>query len=639
MNGVLGMAQLLLGTDLSPEQRHYTETVLHSAGSLLDIINGILDFSKIEAGRMDLEIADFDLRAAVEEVTELMAVRAAEKDLELVVVIDPRLPAGVRGDVGRVRQILLNLIGNAVKFTEQGQVVARVEVLSASNLAVQVRVEIIDTGIGIAPEAQANVFTSFSQGDLSTTRTYGGTGLGLSISKQLVELMGGEIGVDSTVGQGSTFWFTLGFEPAPGAGRPPPMRADLVGLSVLIVDANTTTRGNLECTLRDWGVDTSPAADGTEALALLRSRSDQNQPVALAIIDHRLPQVDGVGLARAIAGDPRIADVRLVLLRSSGRNEDHALASSVGIEAVLTKPVRQSALHDCLATVAGSEQAPSDDDSTTRATPAEPRLGSGVHLLVVDDDAVNQKVAVHMLEGQGHRVDVAADGAEAVEAVGRVRYAAVLMDCQMPDMDGYEAAQAIRALEGADRHTPIIAMTAGAMVGDRERCVAAGMDDYVTKPVWRDELLAAVGRWTKAGDTPGADTRSSRAGDPAQPDGSEVLDPATIAGLRELDGEEMANLVETFSGRTVGLVEKLRGSIEGGDSVAVARTCHTLKGASATLGASTLAELFGELEEAALTQGLAGGANILQRLEAEVRRVRPALRAAFPGSTDPTVGR
>ncbi|MDP9442004.1 MAG: response regulator, partial [Actinomycetota bacterium] len=457
----------------------------------------------------------------------------------------------------------------------------------------------------------------------------------LSISKQLVELMGGEIGVESTMGQGSTFWFTVGFELAPGAGRPLPLRADLAGLSALIVAANTTTRGNLECTLRDWGVDTSTAADGTEALAVLRSRSDQNQPVALAIIDHRLPQVDGVGLARAIAGDPRIAAVRLVMLRSSGRNEDHALASSVGIEAVLTKPVRQSALHECMATVAGSEQATSHDDPTTQATPAQPGLGSGLHLLVVDDDGVNREVAVHMLEGQGHRVDVAADGAEAVEAVGRVRYAAVLMDCQMPVMDGYEAAQAIRALEGADRHTPIIAMTAGAMVGDREWCLAAGMDDYVTKPVWRDELVAAVGRWTKAGGTPAADTRSSQTGDPSEPDGSEVLDPARITELREvLDGEEMAQLVETFSGDTVGLVEQLRGGIEDADSVAVARTCHTLKGTSATLGASSLAKLFGELEEAALTQGLAGGADILQRLEAEVGRVRPALRAAFPGSTD-----
>jgi CheY-like chemotaxis protein len=288
-------------------------------------------------------------------------------------------------------------------------------------------------------------------------------------------------------------------------------------------------------------VDTIAVADGAAALELLRSRSDQNEPVDLAIVDHRMPQMDGLGLARAIAADPSIAAVRLAMLSWSERSEDRALASSVGIEAFLTKPVRQSELYDFIVAGAGVDDASPHEDSPTQPTPAEPRSGTGVHLLVVEDNAVNQEVAVGMLERQGYRVDVAADGREAIEAVARERYAAVLMDCRMPIMDGYEAAQAIRAMEGPDRHTPIIAMTAGAMVGDRERCIAAGMDDYVAKPVWHAKLIAVLARWTEAGDTAAVGERGARTGsDLAHTDSSEVLDPDRIAGLRVLDGEQMA---------------------------------------------------------------------------------------------------
>ena len=628
MNGVLGMTQLLLGTDQSPEQRHYTNTVFRSAESLLTVINDILDFSKIEAGRMDLETADFELRVAVEEVAELMAVRAHEKDLELIVVIDPDLPAVVRGDGGRLRQILVNLMGNALKFTARGEVVTRIDLLRASELGVEVRVEVTDTGVGISPGAQADLFDSFSQGDMSTSGTYGGTGLGLTISRQLVELMGGEIGVDSEPDSGSTFWFTVAFGPAADTDRLPPARkSNPAGLSVLVVDDNATNRDILVQMLRAWAVDTSSAADGLEALEVLRSAAEHNEPFSLVILDNHMPGMDGVGLARAVVGDPGLAGTQMVMLSSLGR-EDRALATSIGIQAFLTKPVRQSALYDCIATVAGSE-----DTSVASETPASPPTASngdaGVRILVVDDNVVNQEVAAQMLKHHGHRVDVAADGRDALDAVARVRYAAVLMDCQMPTMDGYEAARAIRALQGPERHTPIIAMTAGAMVGDRERCLAAGMDDYVAKPVRQAELVAAISHWTRSGENRRqamADNRPS-----APPDDGDVLDPNVVAGLRELDDHRMAQLVETFSGRIAVRLEQLRGGIDVGDSALVARTCHTLSGTSSTLGAWRLGALCDELGTAAVSQELVGGAEILLRLQAEAVLVGPALRAAFPG--------
>ena len=636
MNGVLGMTQLLLGTDQSPEQRHYTNTVFRSAESLLAVINDILDFSKIEAGRMALEIADFDLRVAVEEVAELMAVRAHEKDLELIVVIDRDMPAVVRGDGGRLRQILVNLVGNALKFTERGEIVMRVDLVRNSELGMEVRVEVTDTGVGIALEAQADLFDSFSQGDVSTSRTYGGTGLGLSISKQLVELMGGEIGVDSALGRGSTFWFTVALDPAVGTDRLPPTRkGNPAGLSVLVVDDNATNRDILVQMLRSWGVGTSSAADGLDALEVLRSAAERNEPFSLAILDNHMPGMDGTELARCIAGDPSLAATQMVMLSSLGRNEDRALATAIGIRAFLTKPVRQSALYDCIATVAGSEET-SVARLTTTWPPTAANGDAGLHLLVVDDNVVNQEVAVQMLERHGHRVDVAANGRDAIEAVARVRYATVLMDCQMPTMDGYEAARAIRALEGPERHTPIIAMTAGAMVGDRERCLAAGMDDFVAKPVREEELAAAVSRWTRTDAPIGGNRRQARAesGHPALPDGGDVLDPSVVSGLRVLDARVVAQLVETFSGRTVALVDELRGGIETADCALVSRTCHTLRGTSATLGASRLAALCGELEVAAVSQELAGGADILLRLQAEADLVRPALRVAFPEHDD-----
>ncbi len=503
MNGVLGMTRLLLGTDLSTEQRGYADIVHQSAESLLTVIDDILDFSKIEAGRMDLRATNFDLRAVVESAAEVLAEAAHKKGLELAVEVTPDLPALLRGDDGRVRQILINLIGNAVKFTHHGQVLVRVNLPTASEDAgQQVLVEITDTGIGIAPEDQEGIFASFTQADASTTRTHGGTGLGLTISRQLVELMGGEIGVDSAEGSGSRFWFAVPF-----------------------------------------------------------------------------------------------------------------VAATVA------------------ATVDGAEPMHASDALIREPAPPEETAGAVLHLLVVEDNAINQEVAARLLEGQGHRVAVAAGGRAAIDAVTATRFAAVLMDCQMPTMDGYQTTRAIRALEGSDRHTPIIAMTSSAMAIDRERCLAAGMDDYITKPLQPDELAAVVARWAGAHgsddrDRPQPVTQATHQGRDA-PTG--LLDPVMIAALHELDrrGGGMSQLVESFLSDASAALEELHDALAAEDAVRIARTCHRLHGSSANLGASTMAQLCTELGITAVSSTLAGAPAILRRLEAEFRRVRPELTATF----------
>jgi CheY-like chemotaxis protein/EAL domain-containing protein (putative c-di-GMP-specific phosphodiesterase class I)/HPt (histidine-containing phosphotransfer) domain-containing protein len=633
MTGVLGMTELLLATDLTPEQRHYSDTVRRSAEGLLTVINDILDFSKIEAGRLQLEAVDFDLRAAVEGVAEVVAVQAHHKDLEVVVAVPPDLPAPVRGDGGRIRQVLLNLMGNAVKFTDQGEVVVRIRVLGTSKLGVRVRVEVTDTGIGIPPEAQAEVFVSFSQVDASTTRIHGGTGLGLAICSQLVELMGGQIGVTSVEGRGSTFWFTLELE-VPTRSAPPLRRlASLAGMSALVVDDNATNRDILVESLAAWGVKAAVVSSGVEALALLRSRAHLDDPVELAIIDHQMPEMDGLDLAQRIAADPAVAGVRVVMLTSSVWSEDRDVAIEAGIDAFLAKPVRASALYDCLVAVGGLEEADLSGDLITDTTMAEARSSRAVHVLVVEDNVVNQQVAAGMLESLGHRVDIVEDGQQALDAMVETQYAAVFMDCNMPVMDGYQATRKIRQLEGTDRHTPVIAMTADAMVGDRERTLAAGMDDYLAKPVTLDDLVAALTRWAAPDGSPdtasqGSPTSSTR----LRPVGTEVLDAAVIVGLQRLEQTQgtMPHLVRTFIDDGVTRIASLHGGIHRADADLVSRTSHSLKGSSANMGAFTMAQLCAELEHAAETPEIPGGAAILHRLEREFDRVRPALTAAFP---------
>jgi signal transduction histidine kinase/DNA-binding response OmpR family regulator len=494
MNGVIGMTRLLLDTEMTPLQREYAGTVHASANGLLTVINDILDFSKIEAGRMDLEMSDFNLRESVEGSAGVVAGTAHEKGLELALAIDSRVPTRLRGDQGRVRQILVNLLANAVKFTERGEVVLHVKMVDSSKKGVVLRVEIADTGLGITTENQGRLFASFTQADASTTRIFGGTGLGLAISKQLVEMMGGQIGVDSEIGSGSRFWFTLPLAMASEIELPIPARAtSLRDLAVLVVDDNATNRRILQQTLRSWAARPTLVPSAGQALEALRAGGPGVAPYDLALLDFQMPDMDGIQLARAIHDDPTIPTIPLVLLTSSGL-EDRSQARQAGIVAFLTKPVGQSALYDCLVGVIGGDS-PVSAPAPAEAPAAPTSTVTASHLLVVEDNAVNQRVAVRMLEKQGHSVDVVVNGEEAVRAVSLVHYDAVFMDCQMPIMDGYDATRTIRAAEGRGRHTPIIAMTAGAIVGDQEKCLSAGMDDYIAKPVDFDELALIVNRW------------------------------------------------------------------------------------------------------------------------------------------------
>ncbi len=490
MNGVIGMTELLLGTPLTEEQKEYAETVRLSGESLLSIINDILDFSKIEAGAMGLDIIDFDLRATVEDVTGLLAARAHEKGLEVIGFVEHDVPAALKGDPGRVRQILMNLVGNAIKFTEMGEVSVQARATEDRQGSDLVRFEVQDTGIGMTEEQQAHVFESFTQADTSTTRHFGGTGLGLAISRQLVELMGGEIGVESEPGVGSTFWFEVPFEKGDAGHLAVPGRlADLKGLRVLIVDDNATNRRVLSRQIVPHGVSVACAEGGPEALLMLLAARKGGHPFDAAVIDMQMPGMDGLQLARAVKGDPAIADVRLILLTSMGKRGDDAdEVRRVGIEAYLTKPARQHELCDALATVVGRDAGGAADGRgdaplVTRNVLREAQAQSRGRVLVAEDNVVNQMVALKMLERLGYRVDVVTNGAEALEEVAHGHYDAVLMDVQMPEMDGYEATSRIRDLEGAARHTPVIAMTANALEGEREEALLAGMDDYVAKPV------------------------------------------------------------------------------------------------------------------------------------------------------------
>lgn len=627
MNGVLGMTELLLATELTAEQRHYSDTVYRSAEGLLTVINDVLDFSKMEAGQMHLETVEFDLRSGVESVAQLVAPEAHAKDVEIVVEVSTELPESVVGDGGRIRQILLNLVGNAVKFTAEGEIAIRVMVLDVSELRVQLRVEVADTGIGIAADAQVEVFGSFAQADASTTRIYGGTGLGLAICTQLVELMGGDIGLESVEGVGSTFWFTLDLELPTTQTRPRRRLANLIGMSALVVDDDATNRAVVVDNLRSWGVRTVAAGGGTEALAILRTEG--HDAFDMAIIDHQMSEMDGFDLARAMT-DPAGDGIRIVMLTSTAWGDDRALASEAGIDAFLAMPVRASALYDCLVTVGGLVDADEATPLITDATLADARMSRNGHVLVVEDNVVNQQVAAGMLESMGHRVDVVSNGQEAIDAVMRTRYGAVFMDCTMPIMDGYEAARSIRRLEGSERHTPIIAMTARAAPGDRERGIAAGMDDYLTKPVGLAALSAALRRSTADLDeTPSPQRDALVAMEP--PGSAEALDAAVMVELRELDRVRggMANLVASFIDDSSDQMETLAEGLRDSSVALVVDTCHSLRGSCAQVGATGMARLCAELEAAAADEAMSGGEEILERLHIEFDRVRPALAAAF----------
>ena len=630
MNGVIGMTGLLLDTDLSPEQREYAETVHVSSENLLTIINDILDFSKIEAGKLDLETIDFDLRNTVEEVLDLLAERAHNKGLELTHLISYEVPVALKGDPGRLSQVLTNLLGNAIKFTEEGEVVLRVWLAEDLPKEAVVRFSVTDTGIGMTEEQRSRLFQAFSQADASTTRHYGGTGLGLTISKQLVEMMEGEIGAESEPGKGSTFWFEVPLKKQPEVAQRQLTlmpRADLGDLRVLVVDDNQTNRKIVHTQVISWGMKNGMAQDGQRALELLRLAAENGEPYDVAILDRQMPGMDGMELASDIKADPAIASTKLILLTSLGLRGEAEQAHRAGFAAYLTKPVRQSKLYDAIATVTAAQEEGKQEEERlliTRHTISERRINSRAHILVAEDNQVNQKVAIRMLERLGYRADVAANGLEAVEAVGHIPYSAVLMDVQMPEMDGYEATAEIRRREeGRDHHTPIIAMTANAMQGDREKTLEAGMDDYIPKPVKAEDLEAVLKRWVLRQDA------ATTAPEPDSDFGDlsdDSIDLSVLAGLRELQGEGEPDIVAELAqmlleDAPLGLAE-LQKAVERGDANSVERFAHTLKGSSANMGATRMEAICSDLEEQARSEELAVAPELVSRLEEEFARVR-----------------
>jgi signal transduction histidine kinase/CheY-like chemotaxis protein/HPt (histidine-containing phosphotransfer) domain-containing protein len=601
MNGVIGMTGLLLDTDLSEEQRRFAEIVRRSGESLLDIINDILDFSKIEAGKLDLEEMPFDLRIALEDTTELLSHRCLDKGLELVCLVDQEIPWELSGDPGRLRQIILNLAGNVIKFTHQGEVSIRAERESSSNGQIVIRFSVQDTGIGIPAHRLDAVFAPFTQVDGSTTRKFGGTGLGLAICKQLVELMGGEIGVTSQEGKGSCFWFTACFRPVAERIEAEPRFAPIEGLHLLVVDDNDTNRRLLITLLSSWGCRYDTACDGATALGMLQEHQQAGDPINIALIDYNMPEMDGLELAGLIRENPDHADTLLVMLTSLGTRGEASKLKEAGFSAYLNKPIRQQQLHDCLSLLIGRKCAdqPVDEGLITRHTLREATRHK-LRILLAEDNPVNQAVALAMLKKLGYRTDVVANGLEAVEALSRISYDLVLMDCQMPEMDGFEATGRIRGDGSAviNHQVPIVAMTANAMTGDRERCLKAGMDDYLSKPVKPKELEQMLEKWLK-----GYETENG-----THPQPLETLQEETVAvelqifdelemlerlgNNPELLQEIMKMALDDFPLR----LELLREALKTGDRMSMKRVAHTIKGMAANLAAPRLQQTAGQLE-------------------------------------------
>jgi signal transduction histidine kinase/CheY-like chemotaxis protein/HPt (histidine-containing phosphotransfer) domain-containing protein len=651
MNGVLGMTELLLLSDLPQRQRNFAETVHSSGEALLAIINDILDFSKIEAGRMELETVPLSMRSIVEEAVGLFAAKAQSKGVELLSRISLDIPDSLVGDPGKMRQILMNLIDNAVKFTDRGEIVVTVRTLGKDDCSRLIYCEVKDSGIGIPPEAQSRIFEQFSQADDSMTRRFGGTGLGLAIARQLVELMGGDLGLKSQSGVGSILWFKVRLEvTSAGDSVRPCERISLQGLRVLIVDDNVTSLSLLQQQITSFGMRCDAAISAKEALFLIQSAGEASYD--LAILDMIMPETDGIELARAIRANPASSKMRLMMLTCFGKDGDWKRAQDAGIECFLDKPVRLERLLDNISTLMGL---------AARAT--VPSLkhdvlsvsgGRSPRILLVEDNCVNQDVYKAMLENLGCQVTTEENGRKALDALARESFDLILMDCQMPEMDGYQATGSIREAEGAVSpdggaiHIPIIALTAHAMEGDRERCLAAGMDDYLAKPFPQIKLSAAIARWLPQDDADSADEPLARetvstpskpqqpSRDPERrpgraPGAKGGIDEAALNSIRALERGApnlLATIINRYLAESPGHLDTMRRALKDEVSQDLRHAAHNFKSSSALLGAFTLADLCQNMESAGPDDPVTGSAELLARIESEYADVCRALSAS-----------
>jgi PAS domain S-box-containing protein len=638
MNGIIGMTELLLSTELTRKQRSFLDTIRRSGHTLLNVINDVLDFSKIEAGKLEFETIDFDLRETIEEVVEMFARPAETKRLELICDIPVDTPVLVRGDPHRLRQILMNLIGNAIKFTSKGEVVVRVATIEQSDESMLLRVSVKDTGVGIDKGLEGRIFDSFSQADGTTTRKFGGTGLGLAIAKQLTQMMGGDIGVESELGKGSLFWFTARYAKQSGQSQPEEkLCRKLIGLRVLIVDDNSTNRTILGQLMDTWDMYAETVEHGSQALRMLQEAVAQGRPYELALLDKHMPEMDGLELARRIRAEPDLATLPIIMLSSVGHDEDPKEVVRRGLSAWLTKPIRQSSLYDAMVCAVRARTSEPEGAVEELHEPASEPLG--LHVLVAEDNPVNQLVAGEALEFLGCTFDIVENGRQAIDAWASKGYDLILVDIQMPEMDGTQMTEVIREREKSEnrgRRTPIVALTANAMQDERELGLAVGMDDYLSKPFTPKELQKTMKRimkpcGVKAAEPTGSSEVTAEAGAGKPRPEEDLIDLKALENIRSLQRagapDVVAKIVTTYLDQSPQMLAALETAVARADAEAVHKAAHSFKSSSAYVGAQGFVVLCKELERLGKENQLDEAPSVLDELRALYPTVCIALKA------------